>query len=253
MKTYQDQGLNLPSQNCRRRSLPGLPTMQQNYGPATANEHTSPIISVTDTPTSQRNFQQSQHLERRNTHMGDLVGDKHTAPSAPSRPPRPSLYLQFDNPESADPTFNAYHSPHAGSPLYAPQVMLEFPSEESSRRPSRCSGISGSCSPSPFLSNSQLHSGLLHPAPYRRRINRRASHAGNLGQTAPNHYESPSTPLQPFLNVPRSRSRGSSLPDEISSSELYRLRNFSTSGKKVINKGDSYRSRNSSMNSSRSR
>ena len=40
---------------------------------------------------------------------------------------------------------------------------------------------------------------------------------------------------------------------KVKSINYFRRRNFSTSGKKVINRGDSFRSRNSSLNSSRSR
>ena len=105
----------------------------------------------------------------------------------------------------------------------------------------------------PCFPYNELPPDLLCPSPSERLLYRRASHAGNLGQAGRHKHVSP-IPTQPsFLNVPRSRSRGSSLPDNISSSELYRLRNFATSGKRVINKGDSYRSRNSSVNSSRSR
>lgn len=61
---------------------------------------------------------------------------------------------------------------------------------------------------------------------------------------------SPTLPFSPsLLDVPRLRARGSSLPSPISSTELYRLRNFAVSGNKVINKGDSYCSRPSSINS----
>ena len=161
----------------------------------------------------------------------------------PGRPPcpRPSLQLHLE-PE------NPYYQAH--TPVQqAPQLMLELASEESSRRPSRCSGVSGSCTPSSIQQSCQSQSGFLRPSPYGRRISRRASHTDILRNSTPEHVD-PSTPL---LTVPGARSRGSSLPDQLSSSELYRLRNFATSGRKVINKGDSFRSRNSSLKSSRSR
>ena len=43
------------------------------------------------------------------------------------------------------------------------------------------------------------------------------------------------SPSSPFclLDVPRIRARGSSLPSQISSTELYRLRNFAVRGNKV--------------------
>ena len=197
MKKYPDEALNLPSQTCRRRSLPRLPSMNLNNCSASENNHRSPIISVTDTPATQRNFHENQYRGRQNSHICNLSmpwNGVTTNQPAPNRPPRPSLQLQLDSPDSID-QFEAFKSQHVYLPCQAPQVMLEFPSEESSRRPSRCSGLSGFTSPSPFFSN-QLPPDLLQPAPYERRLNRRASHAGNLGQTA--HHRM--SPVQPFLN-----------------------------------------------------
>ncbi len=59
-----------------------------------------------------------------------------------------------------------------------------------------------------------------------------------------------------MLGVPRRRSRGSSLPGniELNQDDIYRLRNFSLSGRKVINRGDSIKARSShSINSTGSR
>lgn len=45
-----------------------------------------------------------------------------------------------------------------------------------------------------------------------------------------------------MLSVPKSRPRGSSLPGNIevvNQDDIYRLRNFSKAGKKIINRGDS--------------
>ena len=64
--------------------------------------------------------------------------------------------------------------------------------------------------------------GLSLPPPDMRPLNRRASHAGNLGEVraeAGDRHREPD-----FLSVPRQRTRGSSLPDNISSEEIYRLR-----------------------------
>lgn len=64
--------------------------------------------------------------------------------------------------------------------------------------------------------------GLSLPPPDLRPLNRRASHAGNLGEVraeAGDRHREPD-----FLSVPRQRTRGSSLPDNISSEEIYRLR-----------------------------
>ena len=68
--------------------------------------------------------------------------------------------------------------------------------------------------------------GLSLPPPDLRPLNRRASHAGNLGEVraeAGDRNREPDFPCD-FLSVPRQRTRGSSLPDNISSEEIYRLR-----------------------------
>ena len=61
-----------------------------------------------------------------------------------------------------------------------------------------------------------------------------------------------------LLNVPQGRQRGSSLPGNIevvNQEDIYRLRNFSLAGKKVINRGDSLKAARSShsINSTGSR
>ena len=245
MKRYQENSLNLPFQTYRRRSLPGLPSVRPAVMP----------VVVTDTShevTYPGQYKDRQVVGRRNSYTGRIAREIDRDRPFPSRPTRPSLHLEVDTGED-------YHSEEYQqiltpvTPVQAPQLMLEFPSEESSRRPSRCSGVSGSCSPSSFQPTSQEHSGLLRPAPYGRRINRRASHACILRKSSPEKPQPLVPPSEPHLNVPGSRTRGKSLPDQLSSSELYRLRNFATSGRKVINKGDSFKSRNTSLKSSRSR
>ena len=72
------------------------------------------------------------------------------------------------------------------------------------------------------------------PQPETRHLHRRASHAGNLGvhsRYEPEQYHETShntgtpTVTNNLLNVPtRQRNRGTSLPENISTSELYRLR-----------------------------
>ena len=70
-----------------------------------------------------------------------------------------------------------------------------------------------------------LNPALTLPPPDSRPLSRRASHAGNLGQRGHQPGEDPDAwSKQDFLNVPKTRSRGSSLPDNISTEELYRLR-----------------------------
>ena len=270
MKAYQDN-LHLPFQTYRRRSLPGLPSTR-NPGWPVLLEDNSLVLSRGSSPGQ---YQDRLEGRRRKSFTGRITGGKYQTRKEggtdqlwitegrdqprivgegdqpwiteecdqlmPGRPPRPSLQLQLE-PE------NPYYQAH--TPVQqAPQLMLELASEESSRRPSRCSGVSGSCTPSSIQQSCQSQLGFLRPSPYGRRISRRASHTDILRKPTFEHTD-PSTPL---LTVPGARSRGSSLPDQLSSSELYRLRNFATSGRKVINKGDSFRSRNSSLKSSRSR
>jgi len=56
-----------------------------------------------------------------------------------------------------------------------------------------------------------------------------------------------------LLGVPNSRQRGDSLPGNIEDEQLYTLRNFRVKGSKVINRGDSVKSRSrTSLNSRRS-
>ena len=60
-----------------------------------------------------------------------------------------------------------------------------------------------------------------------------------------------------MLGVPKGRVRGSSLPGnfDLNDDDIYRLRNFSLAGRKVINRGDSLKARSSnhSINSTGSR
>ena len=135
-----------------------------------------------------------------------------------------------------------YHSRHIASPRPTPphspypEVVLEVPSDsDSSRRTSQFS--------------SSAMSGLSG--------RRRASHCGELASLT-------------LLGVPTFRQRGDSLPGNSSLStaglifrtvvgniddqQLYTLRNFQMKGKKVINRGDSVKSRSkTSLNSRRSR
>ena len=49
-----------------------------------------------------------------------------------------------------------------------------------------------------------------------------------------------------MLLVPNARARGSSLPgnmEVVNQDDIYRLRNFSTAGKKLVNRGDSLKAR----------
>ena len=142
--------------------------------------------------------------------------------------------------------------------------VVEIPSDsDSSRRPSQApsdySQFSVSITPSPTPSNSSFS---------RSRSRRRASHSGELAAEVS------------LLGVPSSRQRGDSLPGNhviillviifyrinrfsfmnylflgnIDDDQLYTLRNFHLKGSKVINRGDSVKSRSrTSLNSRRSR
>ena len=94
----------------------------------------------------------------------------------------------------------------------------------------------------------------------RMNLDRRRSHTGlpqrPFVQQAPQaqslHHKRNPSPRgsmvgQPsMLLVPNSRPRGSSLPGNIevvNQDDIYRLRNFSTAGKKLVNRGDSLKAR----------
>ena len=52
-----------------------------------------------------------------------------------------------------------------------------------------------------------------------------------------------------MLLVPNARARGSSLPgnmEVVNQDDIYRLRNFSKAGKKIVNRGDSVKARSRS-------
>ena len=168
------QGLRLPTQHCRRRSLPRLPglhldTASMNFNTesnqkgsiiaASPNGGLSTRISSTNTST--------HNLERRGSHLGIIISNHNesdlswSSPTqhhqATNQPWRPNLQLQLESPEFAD-QFDAYlyQSKHIATPMQAPEVMLELPSEESSRRPSKCSEINGSMAMSPCFPYNEL-------------------------------------------------------------------------------------------------
>jgi len=101
-------------------------------------------------------------------------------------------------------------------------------------------------------------------------LDRRSSHTGVLGlprSAGPSRGHTPRSSHSPrresgatpmLLGVPRRRSRGASLPGsmqgELDQEDIYRLRNFSLAGRKVVNRGDSLKARSShSINSTGSR
>ena len=114
----------------------------------------------------------------------------------------------------------------------APQVTLELPSDtESSRRPSQASISQLSAS----SSYTQLHQRDIMST--RSPISaRRSSLSGDIQLSSSSH--------QPrMLNLPLGSSYGSHMAGSVSADDLYRMRNFKTSGKRIINKGDSILSR----------
>ena len=132
----------------------------------------------------------------------------------------------------------------------APEVVLEIPSDsDSSRRPSHCSIFQSDCSPDISTSPSLWkfkQSSLKLDIPQHSRLTRRASHGGE--SSSPNDQF-----LGSLLDVPRPRERIYSLPSTVEAEELYMLRSFSIQGKRVVNRGDSIRSRRGSRTSISSR
>ena len=182
-------------------------------------------------------------------------------PSYTNRPPPSLNFSTFDVPEDDQFAQYLYQSHHIANPyqpaIEPPELVLEVPSDsDSSRRPSQAPSEysqftmspSPSCNISPAHSNRSLYQAdeLFVAA----RKGRRASH-GELASMS----QSPSSGFSPsLLGIPSTRLRGASLPGDIEVEELYRLRNFSIKGRKVINRGDSFKSRSrTSLNSRRSR
>lgn len=106
----------------------------------------------------------------------------------------------------------------------------------------------------PVLDRRSSHSGVLpHHRPRRSRGNSPASQnspgAGGMPRAGAGHSSM-------LLGVPKARSRGTSLPGnmELQPEDIYRLRNFSLEGRRVVNRGDSLKARsNHSINSTGSR
>jgi len=130
----------------------------------------------------------------------------------------------------------------------APELVLENASDsDSSRRVSQLSQLTDySPSISSSSSASKLKSNPWLSIPCESSIPRRASHAGE--------YLSPEAHISgSHLDVPVIRERNSSLPSTVLTEELYIMRNFTTNGRKVVNQGDSIRSRRGSRTSISSR
>lgn len=176
---------------------------------------------------------------------------QHQKESISPSPATPNVSVSYAPDDDLNDTFAQfyYHSRHIASPRPSPpaspshvangqqppEVVLEIPSDsDSSRRPSQApsdySQFSVSITPSPTPSNQSFS-----------RSRRRASHSGELATEVS------------LLGVPSSRQRGDSLPGNIDDDQLYTLRNFHLKGSKVINRGDSVKSRSrTSLNSRRS-
>ena len=172
-----------------------------------------------------------QHLGKNFNENNSSVDETCTNPSA--KLPSPLFSDQYDaylyqSHHITTPILNT--SKHITTPPLTPQLTLQFPPEEEEE---------------------QKPVNLLHLPP-ERKLDRRASHSCNFTQPNTSQPDPRSTP-SPLLELPLSRDRGRSLPENLSSCELYKLRNFSICGRKVINKGDSYKSRKSSCSSIGSR
>ena len=131
----------------------------------------------------------------------------------------------------------------------APEVVLENPSDSDSSR--RVSQLSQLTDYSPTISSSNSiskfkQSMLTVDIVQDNQVTRRASHAGEL--LSPNNHLHGS-----HLDVPQFRERNCSLPCTILTEELYIMRSFSVSGRKVVNQGDSVCSRRGSRTSVSSR
>lgn len=190
-------------------------------------------------------------MKKSNSGFADDERDKSLSTS---RSPAPDVSVSYAPEDDFNDTFARfyYQSRHMASPRPSPpssrpetavaslppEVVLEIPSDsDSSRRPSQApsdfSCVSVSVTPSP---SSPPLTGLSAP-PGRR--SRRASHSGELAGA--------------WLGVPSTRQRGDSLPGNMDDEQIYTLRNFQMKGKKVINRGDSVKSRSrTSLNSRRS-
>ena len=112
----------------------------------------------------------------------------------------------------------------------------------------------------PALDRRSSHTGVMATRNSPVKGHRGSVVVGNMNGSSPHHHRLAMTP-GPSTNsntliVPRQRNRGASLPGNIrlDHDEIYRLRNFSTAGKKIINRGDSLKTRsNHSINSTGSR
>merc|ERR1719433_205496 len=175
-----------------------------------------------------------------------------------------------------------YKSKHIGSSngmlnsqqYVAPEVQIEVPSDsDSSRRPSKytisntssmydmqrrrscMSNYNEQCEqdqqPVSNVRPSTPSSADLLGARPTLNLDRRSSHTGVMTQRNRDQRPSSMKVISPrssghqMLAVPQARARGSSLPGNISihQDDIYRLRNFSLAGKKIINRGDSLKTR----------
>ena len=116
------EGLKLPTQNCRRRSLPRLPELHLNTGSMYSDNESipkSPIIAVSPNGGVSTHrispHTNTRNLERRGSHLGIIISNHNESDlswnsptqhhQAPSQPQRPSFQLQLEwleSPEFAD-------------------------------------------------------------------------------------------------------------------------------------------------------
>lgn len=174
-----------------------------------------------------------------------------------------------------------YTSQHIGSappvgmtlPIISPpDVNIEVPSDsDSSRRPSHIMTMSNASSYNNFDDDDEeeesafycgpsapkrgggrrpsvsVERGPFQLSPNKSALDRRSSYAGLPPKSPTSSCRRESICTSNTLGVPMGRCRGSSLPGNFNLNEedMYRLRNFSIAGKKVINRGDSLKARSS--------
>ena len=99
-------------------------------------------------------------------------------------------------------------------------------------------------------SQSLYHGGAKAGSRRASNINRTRDGAYASGYTSPAYGGGGVNSSNLLLPPNRGRSRGASLPgnmEDVNQEDIYRLRNFKTSGKKVINRGDSLKATSRSI------
>ena len=162
----------------------------------------------------------------------------HGIPRSPGAPMGPNTFMAGRRGSSAGvevPAYNPVSSPRRESKSVINTQMMGQHHNLLAARPN--------------LDRRSSHTGVLHTRTRNSRSGVASPKGGGGGGYSPAGAN--------MLGVPRRRSRGVSLPGsnfELNQEDIYRLRNFSMEGRKVINRGDSLKARsNHSINSTGSR